>query len=83
MVAVASRRVTVGLGPCDLVVARLSRRLSDYLVSVAACRLLGVLVSVATTIVLVVVAVVVPSRVGSSSWGTTNMGDGALMTLRS
>jgi hypothetical protein len=40
-------------------------------------------VSVATTIVLVVVAVVVPSRVGSSSWGTTNMGDGALMTLRS
>jgi hypothetical protein len=38
----------------------------------AAYRLLGVLVSVATPIVLVLEAVVVPSRVGSSSWDTTN-----------
>jgi hypothetical protein len=67
MVAVASRRVTAGLGPCDLMVARLSWRLLDFLVSVAACKLLGVLVSVATPIVLIVVAVVVPSRDGCSS----------------
>jgi hypothetical protein len=66
MVAVTSRRVTAGLRPCDLVVARLSWRLLDFLVSVAACGLLGVLVSVATPIVLVVVAVVVPSSVGST-----------------
>jgi hypothetical protein len=45
--------------------------------------LLGVLVSVATSIVLVVVAVVVPLRFGSSSWGTTNLGDGTRVTLRS
>jgi hypothetical protein len=63
----ASRRVTAGLRPCDLLVARLSRRLLDFLVNMAACGLLGVLVSVATLIILVVVAVVVPSRVGSSS----------------
>jgi hypothetical protein len=67
MVVVASHRVTASLGPCDLMVARLSRRLLDFLVSVAVCRLLGMLVSMATPIVLVVVAVVVPSRVGSSS----------------
>jgi hypothetical protein len=42
-----------------------------------------VLVFVATLIVSVVVAVIVPSRVGSSSWGTTNMGEGGLMTLQS
>jgi hypothetical protein len=83
MLAVASHRVTAGLGPCGLVVAQLSWRLSDFLVNMAVCRFLGVLVSVATPIVLVVVVVVVPSRVGSSSWGTTNLGDGALMTLRS
>jgi hypothetical protein len=41
MVAVASHRVTAVLGPCDLVVARLSWRLLDFLVSVAACGLLG------------------------------------------
>jgi hypothetical protein len=83
MVAVAFRSVTASLGPCDLMIAQLSWRLLDFLVSTAACRLLGVLVSVTTPIVLVVVAVVVPSRVGSSSWGTTNLGDGALVTLRS
>jgi hypothetical protein len=53
------------------------------LVSMAACGLLGVLVSVATPIVLVVVAVVIPSRVGSSSWCATNLGDGARVALRS
>jgi hypothetical protein len=82
-VAVASRRVTVGLRPCDLVVARLPWRLLDFLVSVAACGLLGVLVSMGTPTILVVVAVVVPSRVGSSHWGMTNLGDGACVTLRS
>jgi hypothetical protein len=45
----------------------LSWKLLDFLISVAACGLLGVLVSVATSIVLVVVAVVIPLRVGSSS----------------
>jgi hypothetical protein len=60
---VASHRGTASLRPCDLV----GWRLFDFFVSVAACRLLGVLVSVATLIVLVVVAVAVPSRVGSSS----------------
>jgi hypothetical protein len=82
-VAVASHRVTTGLRPCNLVVAGLSSRLLDFLVSVAACGLLGVLVSVATLIFLVVVAVVVPSRVGSSTWGATNLGDGARVMLRS
>jgi hypothetical protein len=67
MVVVASHRVTAGLEHCDLMVVRLSRRLLDFLVSVAVCRLLGVLVFMATPIVSVVVAVVVPSRVGSSS----------------
>jgi hypothetical protein len=83
MVAVASCRVNTGLRPCDLVVARLSWRLVEFLVSVATRGLLGMLVSLSTLIVLVVVAVVVPSRVGSSSWGTTNLGDGAWVTLRS
>jgi hypothetical protein len=73
-VAVASRGVTVGLGPCNLMVARLSWRLLDFLISVAACGLLGVLLSVAILIVLVAVAAAIPSRVGSSSWGTTNLG---------
>jgi hypothetical protein len=67
MVAMASHRVTAGLRPCDLVVSRLKWRLLDILVSVAACGLLGMLVSMATLIVLVVMAVVVPLRVGSSS----------------
>jgi hypothetical protein len=62
-------------------VVRLSRKLLHFLVSMAACTLLGVLVYVATLIVLVVVAVVIPLRAGSSSWGTTNLGDGALMML--
>jgi hypothetical protein len=43
----------------------------------------GVLVFVATPIVSVVVAVVVLLSFGSSSWGTTNLGDGALVMLRS
>jgi hypothetical protein len=83
MVTVASRRVATSLEPYDLMVVRLSWRLLDFLVRVAACRLLAVLVFVATLIVSVVVAVIVPSRVGSSSWGTTNMGEGGLMTLQS
>jgi hypothetical protein len=66
-VVVASRKVTTGLRPCDLTVARLSWRLLDFLVGVATCRLLDTLVSVATLIILVVVAANIPSRVGSSS----------------
>jgi hypothetical protein len=66
-VAVASRIVITDVRPCDMVVARLTWRLLDFLVCVATCGLLGMLVSVATPIVLVVVAVVIPSRVGSSS----------------
>jgi hypothetical protein len=77
MVAVASRRVSAGLKPCDLVISRLSWRLLDFLVSIVACGLLGMLVSMATPIVLVVVAVAVPS------WDATNLGDRARVTLRS
>jgi hypothetical protein len=47
----------------------------------ATCGVLGVLVTVATPIVLVVLAVVIPSRGGSSSWGATSLGDGARVTL--
>jgi hypothetical protein len=50
MVVVASRRVTVGLRPRDLVVPRLTWRPLDFLVCVATCGLLGVLVSVASPI---------------------------------
>jgi hypothetical protein len=67
-VVVTSYKVTADLGPCDMVVARLLWRLLDFLVSVTTCGLLGVLVYVVNPIFLVVVAVVVPSRAGSSSW---------------
>jgi hypothetical protein len=79
--AVASCRVTAGLRPCNLVAARLTWRLLDFLVSVAMCGLLGVLVSVATPIVFVVVAIVIPSRVGSSYLGATNLGNRACVML--
>jgi hypothetical protein len=56
-------------------------RLLDFFV--AACGVLGVLVTVANPIVLVVLVVVIPSRVGSSSEGATSLRDGARVTLRS
>jgi hypothetical protein len=83
MVVVASRRVTADLRPCNLVVAQLTWRLLDFLVCVAACGLLGVLVFMAAQMVLVVLAVVVPSTVGSSSRVATSLGDGARVTLQS
>jgi hypothetical protein len=46
-------------------------------------EVLGVLVTVATLVVLVVLAVVIPLRVGSSYWGATNLGDEAGVTLGS
>jgi hypothetical protein len=76
-----SRRETSSVGPCNLVVAQLTWRLLDFLVFMAACGLLGVLVTVATSIVLIVLAIVVLLRVGSSSSGATSLGDGACVML--
>jgi hypothetical protein len=82
-VALASRRVTSGLMPGGLVVARLSWRLLDFLVCMATRRVLGMLVIVAAPVVLVAVAVVISSRVGSSSWCATSMRDRACVALGS
>jgi hypothetical protein len=60
-------RVTSGLKPGNLVVAQLSWRQLDFLVCVAARRVLGVLVTMAALVVLVPLAAVISSRVGSSS----------------
>jgi hypothetical protein len=83
VVALAPRRVTSSPRPHNLVVARLSWRLLDFLVCMATREVLGVLVTVATLVVLVVLAVVIPLRVGSSYWGATNLGDEAGVTLGS
>lgn len=64
LVALASPRVIPGLRSRDLLVALLSGRLLYFLLSVGTSRLLSVLVALDAPVVL---AVVIPSRVGYSS----------------
>jgi hypothetical protein len=67
VVALASCRVIPGLRSRDLLVASLLGRLLYFLLSVGTSGLLSVLVVLHAPVVLVVLVVVVPSRVGSSS----------------
>jgi hypothetical protein len=73
VVDLAPHRVTSDLRPRDLMVARLSWRLLDFLVYVVARGVLSMLVTVATPAILVMLVVVISLRVGSSSWCATSV----------